>query len=151
MEESGNSLVTKSKRARGGQPGNNNGLRHGYYALKATLNGSGLDRRTTLSRALVAKEQELVTALGGDPSPQERLIISDTVKTLLFIGSLDAYLTSLKSLVRKGRVHPVLGERTRLSGHLRENLKTLGLGRRTKEVVDLAQALHDASGSDSER
>ena len=63
------------------------------------------------------------------------------VKTMLYIGSLDAYLGGLKSLVRKGRVHNVLIERTRLAGHLRENLKTLGLKRVSKEVPDLAQEL----------
>ena len=88
---------------------------------------------------------------GGDPSPQEMAIIADSVKVMLYLGSLDNYLAGLKSLVRRGKVHAVLGERVRLAAHLRENLKTLGLGRRTKEVVDLAQALHDASGSDSER
>ena len=83
----------------------------------------------------------LDSALGGDPSPQEKAIIADTVKTLLYIGSLDAYLMGLKSIVRKGRVHNVLIERTRLAGHLRENLKTLGLKRVPKEIPDLAKEL----------
>lgn len=127
----------QKQRARGALRGNKNSLKHGLYKLKGLLDGDGLDKRTSLSRALVAKEQELVTALGGDDvvSPQERLIINDTVKTLLFLGSLDAYLTGLKSLVRKGRVHAVLGERTRLAGHLRENLKTLGLKRVVKTLT----------------
>jgi len=122
------------KRGLSGPPGNLNAMTHGVHHLKGMLNGDGLDKRTSLSRALVAKEQELSMALGGDPSPQERLIIADTVKTILFLGSLDQYLTGLKSLVRKGRVHPVLAERTRLAGHLRENLKTLGLKRVSKEL-----------------
>jgi len=33
------------------------------------LDGGELDNRTSLSHALVDKEQELVAALGGDPSP----------------------------------------------------------------------------------
>ncbi len=129
------------KPARSGPPANRNGLRHGLYSLRAMLNGDGLDRRTSLYRALRDKEQELVSALGGDPSPQEKAIIGDSVKTLLYIGSLDAYLMQLKSLVRKGRVHNVLIERTRLAGHLRENLKTLGLKRVPKEIPDLAKEL----------
>jgi len=72
------------------------------------------------------KELEFGSALGGDPSPQERAIIADTVKTMLYIGSLDAYLAGLKYLVRKGKVLNVLMERTRLAAHMRENLKTLG-------------------------
>lgn len=85
------------------------------------------------------KERELATALGGDPSPQETILIGDTIKTLLYLGCLDTYLIGLKSAVRKGRVHPVLTERFRLAGHIRENLKTLGLHRRIKStsIADL--------------
>ncbi len=136
---------------RGAPIGNQNATKHGFSRLKALLNGGGLDQRTSLYRALLAKEKELVTSLGGDPSPQEQMIISDTIKTLLFLGSLDAYLIGLKSLVSKGRVHCVLSERTRLAGHLRENLKTLGLERRAKPIPDLQKYLEEKygeSGSD---
>ena len=53
---------------------------------------------------------------------------------MLYIASLDQYLMELKSLVRKGRPHPVLQIRTQLSTHLRENYKTLGLKRVSKQV-----------------
>jgi hypothetical protein len=36
------------------------------------LSGGRLDGRTSLHKVLREKEQELITALGGDPSPQER-------------------------------------------------------------------------------
>ncbi len=134
-------MLTKGHSAGGAPRGNKNAMRHGLYSLKAMLNGDGLDRRTSLYHALRDKEQELASALGGDPSPQEKAIIADAVKTMLYIGSLDAYLGGLKSLVRKGRVHNVLIERTRLAGHLRENLKTLGLKRMPKEIPDLAREL----------
>ena len=62
------------------------------------LEGKGLDERTSLLKALREKEQELVTALGGDPSPQEQAIIGDSVKNMLYIASLDNYLMSLKEL-----------------------------------------------------
>ncbi len=136
------------KPARSGPPGNKNAMRHGLYSLRAMLNGDGLDRRTSVYRALTEKERELVSALGGDPSPQERAIIADAVKTLLYIGSLDAYLMGLKSIVRKGRVHNALIERTRLAGHLRENLKTLGLKRVPKEIPDLARELAQLQGQE---
>ena len=96
------------------------------------LDGKGLDERTSLFKALREKEQELTSALGGDPSPQEQAIIADAIKNMLYIASLDNYLMSLKSLVRKGRPHPVLSIRTQLAAHLREDLKTLGLHRRVK-------------------
>ncbi len=115
------------KQGRSGPPGNKNAVRHGFYSLKAMLDGGGLDNRTSLSRALEAKEQELCDTLGGNPSPQQWALIVDTVKTLLYIGSMDDYLAGLKSVVRKGRVHNVLIERTRLASHLKENLKILGM------------------------
>jgi hypothetical protein len=99
------------------------------------LDGDGLDQRSGLFRALRIKEQDLITALGGDPSPQEQAIIADSVKNMLYIASLDNYLMGLKSLVRKGRPHPVLAIRTQLSAHLRENLKTLGLKRVSKTLT----------------
>ena len=125
----------KTPKPIGGQRGNSNNFKHGYYSLKARLDGDGLDRRSSLSRALVAKVKELSVALGGDPSPQEMAIINDSVKVMLYLANLDHYLSGLKSLVRKGRVHAVLSERTRLAAHLRENLKTLGLKRTTKQVT----------------
>ncbi len=133
------------KRARSGPPGNSNGMKHGYYMLKAALNGDGLDKRTSLYRALREKEQELVSALGGDPSPQQRAIIMDTVKTMLYVASLDAYLVQLKSLVRKGRVHGVLTERTRLAAHMRANLVTLGL-KRTIKTPSWEQVIDEDAG-----
>jgi hypothetical protein len=60
------------------------------------LNGKGLDERTSLFKALREKEQELVTALGGDPSPQQQTIIADAIKNMLYVASLDNYLMSLK-------------------------------------------------------
>jgi hypothetical protein len=112
------------------------------------LDGKGLDQRSSLFKALREKEQELVSALGGDPSPQERAIIADSVKNALYVASLDNYLMGLKSLVRKGRPHPVLDIRTKLAAHLRENLKALGLQRRMKRV-GLMDLLSSEQESDS--
>ena len=109
-------------------------MQHGLNHYKRVLSGDGLKRSTALYHALREKELEYISALGGDPSPQELAIIADTVKTTLYIGTLDNYLAGLKHLVPRGKVHPVLSERTRLAAHLRENLKTLGLKRVTKQV-----------------
>lgn len=131
------------KPGRSGPPGNRNSLKHGLYVYRAMLNGGDLDQRTSLYHALREKESELITALGGDPSPQQRIIIADTIKHLLFAGSLDRYLLSLKSLVRKGKLHSVVSERTRIGAHIRENLKTLGLNRIAREV-SLRDMISDA-------
>jgi len=136
------------KRARSGPPENKNAIQHGLHHYKRLLSGDGLKRSTALYKALRKKELEFGSALGGDPSPQERAIIADTVKTMLYIGSLDAYLAGLKYLVRKGKVLNVLMERTRLAAHMRENLKTLGLKRVPKEIPDLARELVRLEGQE---
>ena len=69
------------KRDRSGPPGNLNGVTHGGYALKGRLNGTRLDRRSALFKATMARVQEYVGTLGGDPSPQELALIHDTVWT----------------------------------------------------------------------
>ena len=61
-------------------------------------------------------------------------LISDSVKVMLYVSSCDNYLMGLKSLIRKSRPHPVLAIRTQLSAHLRENLKTLGLKRVSRQL-----------------
>lgn len=119
----------------GAPPRNHNAIKHGLHAYKAMLDGNGLDEHTSLFKALREKEAKLATALGGDPSPQEQALIGDCIKNMLYIASLDNYLMGLKSLGRKGQPHPVLAIRTRLSAHLRENLKTLGLKRVSKLSV----------------
>jgi hypothetical protein len=149
METGSTIPVSKSRRlglGGGAPPGNRNAVKHGLHSYKAMLNGNGLDERTSLFKALREKAQELVKALGGDPSPQEQAIIGDSVKDMLYIASLDNYLMGLKSLVRKGRPHPVLAIRTTLSAHLRENLKTLGLKRVAKTL-----SLHEILTKDDDQ
>jgi hypothetical protein len=145
MSETPQLRTGKGTFAHGGPAGNKKALKHGLYAYQAMLNGKGLDERTSLFKAMREKELELITALGGDPSPQQQAIIADTVKNMLYIASLDNYLMGLKSLVRKGRAHPILAIRTQLAAHLRENLKTLGLKRVSKTLT-----LHDILNSPDE-
>src|SRR5262245_48130815 len=102
-------------KANGPPLGSRNHWVHGLYYYKDLLNGDGLDQRSSLFRALRLKENELITALGGDPSPQERVLISDSVKVMLYVSSCDNYLMGLKSLIRKSRPHPVLAIRTQLA------------------------------------
>ena len=98
------------------------------------LAGGRLDGRTALYKVLREKEEELITALGGDPSPQERLIVADAVKTMLYVGTLDEYLMKLDgSIVQNGKVISVIDTRTPLAAHLRRDLESLGLQRRVKQ------------------
>jgi len=123
--------------------GNTVALKHGLSAYRRMLEGAKIDARTSLHRVLREKEQEIITALGGDPSPQEKLLIADTVKTLLYVGTVDEYLMSLNGgIIKGGKVVPVVESRTSLAAHLRRNLEALGLQRRVKER-SLLERLND--------
>ena len=68
------------------------------------LNGDGLDERISLFKALREKEQELVKAPGGDPSPQEQAIIGDSVKNMLLYrqpGQLHCGESSLRRRIEQ--------------------------------------------------
>lgn len=69
--------------------GNTRAVKHSLHTYRRMLSGDSIDRRTSLNRILREKEQELSTALAGDPSPQEKLIIADAAKTMLYVGTLD--------------------------------------------------------------
>ena len=68
-------------RAGGAPPRNKNAVKHGLYAYQAMLNGKCWDERTSLFKAMREKELELITALGGDPSPQQQAIIATPSRT----------------------------------------------------------------------
>jgi hypothetical protein len=128
--------------------GNRLAVKHSLHVYRRILSGDRLDGRTSLHRVLREKERELIAALGGDPSPQERLIISDAVKTLLYVGTLDEYLMRLDGdLVRNGKVISVIETRTSLATHLRRDLESLGLKRVSKEV-SLSDYIQERYGSD---
>jgi len=133
----------------GAPVGSRNALKHGLYAYRAMLNSDHLDERSSLFRALREKELELSAALGGDPSPQEKVIIADSIKNMLYIASLDNYLMNLKSIVRRGKPHPLIATRTQLAAHLRDNLKTLGLKRASRQS-SLSDLLEQNGNSDDQ-
>jgi hypothetical protein len=116
------------ERRRSGPPGNQNNFKHGVVSMKHWRGSGKLDRRTSFGRAFEARKKEYVAHLGGDQlSAMKLAIVEDTVWTDFYAVAYDAYLSSLKSVIRKGRPHPIVDARTKLAAHRRENLKTLGL------------------------
>ena len=120
--------------------------RHGLNALKAQVKVRGLqaiDRRTAAAQALVAWRRELLADLGGeeDVSAQQMALVDMTVRTRLYVDTLDAWLMGQPSLVnhRKKAVLPVLRERQQLVDSLARILGQLGLERKAKPIPALAQ------------
>src|ERR1041384_4116865 len=102
--------------------GNTLAVKHSLHTYRRMLEGGRLDGRTSLHKVLREKEQELITALGGDVSPQQMLLIADAVKTTLYISTLDQYLMNLDGgIVKNGRALPIIDTRTSLAAHLRRD------------------------------
>ncbi len=73
--------------------GNGNGLSHGYYAVKALLNGGRLDRRTSIYRAISEKER-----MGGGVSRG----MGKSRRVLVPGGSMHVYGVELANDVVEG-------------------------------------------------
>jgi len=118
------------KKQRGSQPNNKNGMSHGSYQSLDRVDG-----RTREAKILHEVEAALVTALGGDPSPQETIMIQRiSVKSLRCFLSECEILKCSSDGQRRARL-----EQDYLSwaNSLRADLSLLGLARRAKSVMDL--------------
>jgi hypothetical protein len=120
--------------------------RHGLVGLMRRVNARGIsavDGRTVAAKAVVAWRNELLAALGGDPSPQRLALLEMITRTRLFIDHVDAFLiaqVAQGSLInrRKKSLSPVLKERQALVDSLARLLAQLGLQRVAKPVPALA-------------
>jgi hypothetical protein len=141
---------TGGRSAPGGPPGNMKAAKHGVYSLTAARRRGKIDKRTSFGKAFERHKAEYVAHLGGDQlSAMELAIIEDTVWTDFYAAAYDIYLSSLKSVIRKGRPHPIVDARTRLASHRRENLKTLGLKRVSKVIgVDAIRQRYERQDDD---
>ena len=125
--------MTKKK---GGQPGNKNSVRHGAFIRR-------YDGRTVQGRLQREIEAALVTALGGDPSPQQILILQRcSVKALRCAIAEKEILRSNGDVSENLETHYL-----RWARELREDLKTLGLERRAKPVQDLQTYMKETHGT----
>jgi hypothetical protein len=141
--------IGHGKPARSGPPGNKNAVKHGVHSLTAMRKRGKIDRRTSFGRAFEARKKEYMGDLGDDASVMLHGIVEDTVWTEFYIASYDQYLAGLKSIICKGRPHPITEARTRLAAHKRENIKLMGLKRVTKAltVTDVLNGHDEAPAS----
>ena len=118
--------------------GNTNALKHGAYRQLTCL-----DARTREARYLAGLEATLVSALGGDPSPQQILLIRRVC-----VKALRCSLLEQEIIVKNGRFPRTVGEDyLRWSRDLRLDLQALGIEKRMKRVVDLQDYISDRSES----
>ncbi len=127
----------KKWRKAGGQPGNTSALQHGGYR---DLSAEKLDQRTREAKALNQIEGELVTALGGEPSPQEILIVKQAAVKAVRVALIGQHL-----LIANGSApQSLLDDYLRWGRELRSDLLALGLERRQKSVQNLTDYLQES-------
>lgn len=126
--------------------------RHGLNALKARVKVRGLtsiDRRTTEARMLLSRRGGLIAALGGESniSVQQLAVIDISVRTMLYVDSLDAWLMEQPSLINKRNrtVLPVLLQRQQLADSLVRHLQALGLGKVARDMGMIPSSPHAAA------
>src|SRR5947208_12225137 len=124
-------------------------LKSGIYALRnavLTLGSRALPPKSTaLGRALHEWREALLADLGGADavSTQQLALVDLAVRTKLLADSVDAYVLAMPSPVNRQRrcLHPVVRERQALVGQLQSILRDLGLERRQRPAMDLADYL----------
>jgi len=122
---------------KGGQLGNHNAVKHGAYLQR-------VDGRTRMGKAQRQVEGALVGALGGDPSPQQILLLQRASVKAIRCWTIE------KQLLGKKRAAPTLENHyLRWARELREDLKTLGLERRAKDAVDVKKWVERKYGNGS--
>jgi hypothetical protein len=135
-------VIKKSTRTNGeGAPrGNGNNLKFGAYA---DLSDRNIDQRSKLARALKAIENDLVNSLGGNPSPQEMILLQRVVAKV-------ARCTLFESAAFTGQGNPADEHYLAWANSLRHDLCALGLKARPKVLPSLAEYLAERE-SESER
>jgi hypothetical protein len=112
--------------------GNNNTLVTGIYA---DLGSRNLDGRSKLARAMRAVKADLTTALGNDPSPQERILIDRCVYKLFRVTLFEAATLAGE----KGADEHYLA----WSNSLRLDLLAIGLDHMKPKPLDLASYMRE--------
>ncbi len=108
--------------------GNENAVKQGGYRQLTHLDG-----RTREAKILGEIEAALVTSLGGNPSPQQILLIKRACVKAFRCLALEHEIIRNNGNVPDSLQQDYL----RWARELREDLKALGLERRAKDVTDL--------------
>ncbi len=130
---------------------------HGAWAVERMLSEGRLplDGRTRLAKALNHLRRELIQAIGGYPSPQQKLLVERIVRKVLVLDTIDRHVEEQGIFTGDGTLIPVL-QKAYLgwSNSVRRDLEVLGLRRQVKEITstDLDRYLNQRAkdGEDEE-
>ncbi len=119
---------------KGGQFGNVNAQVHGAFSQ---IDVKKIDGRTREGKTIHAARNLLISAIGGDPTPQESILIDRVVFKMLRCTLYE--MATLQGQTGGGSDHIYLA----WANSLRLDLQALGLVRKTKQVVDLTNYLDE--------
>ncbi len=124
------------KKLPGAQANNKNSLVHGCYRWFDRMDG-----RTREAKAIHQIQAELVTALGGDPTPQQTILLQRiAVKSLrCFLSEVEILKCNSDGQKRERLEHDYLS----WSNSLRADLSLLGLGRQARPIMDLPEYIRE--------
>ncbi len=117
---------------KGGQLGNVNAQVYGAFTQ---INTKKIDGRTREGKTIIAARSALISAIGGDPTPQESILIDRIVFKMLRCTLYE--MATLQGTTSGGSDHIYLA----WANSLRLDLQSLGLTRKTKDVIDLSTYL----------
>jgi len=127
---------TKIPRAKNGQRGNTNNLKHGAFSR---IHLRRLDRRIRESKTLVAARGALTAAMGSQPSPQQAMLIERVVFKMLCCALYE--MATLAGDTTVGTDHIYLA----WANSLRLDLQALGMNRKNKQIISLHSYLAAAA------
>ena len=127
---------TKTPTAGNGQRGNTNNLKHGAFSR---VHLKRLDRRTREGKTLIAARGALTSAMGGQPSPQQSMLIDRISFKMLRCALYE--MATLAGDTTAGTDHIYLA----WANSLRLDLQALGMHRKSKQVLDLTSYLDAAA------
>ena len=105
-----------------------------------------VDGRSKMAYQLRAWRKDVIDTLGGydNVTPQELAIVEMASMNRMIICSIDAWILSHPTLIRKDQsLMPAILQRQQLGNGLRDDLKAIGLHRRVKQVSLTEILSHD--------
>jgi hypothetical protein len=106
------------------------------------LTTSRLDGRSAIALAVRRWKEGVRRDLGGDLTRAQETIHEAAAQSWVIVSSLDDWISRQRSLVtRKRTLLPVVLQRMQIAEGLARNLERLGLERRAKRVLSLADYL----------
>jgi hypothetical protein len=137
-------LTVKKKQTEKGKHGAPKGATRALvHGARAEFTLRSLDGRTRLAKTWRALEAELIAALGGEPTPQERMLIGRVVFKMLKCHFYERGML-------EGLGKPDSTQYLAYANSLRLDLAALGLSRRAKPVQDLEAYIAEAYPDDEE-